>query len=614
MARHRTLTPRIACLVAALCAGSLSHAGIVAPAPDYYWVGPGCQFSTLQAAINAADASDGDVIHLVSSAGSIPMENVAAVVDGKTIEISGGHSACGETVSTGRTTLRHAPAGTPGAAVLEVRSGANVRLRNVGISAAGDASPNDFGGGIRVINARLRIDNASVFDNAAQYGGGIAVDSLPGGQAELVLGADVSVSANRAQQAGGGIYLTGNTVLRALEPRILISGNRVTGDGGGIAVDGGATALIGSGNDPGQPPMLFLNHALRGGAIAVGGQSGFGSGSQLRVFATDPRRPPVFRGNSADSAGGAIHAFGGDNVVACVASARLEGNLSADGAAVYVQGDDASPDASGPSLLLGLRPGHDCDGRTLEEDGAVACLPGVSCNTVHDHLAAPLSSRAKGGSNFYGSVFGANGGGALTLIAQDVRDNAASGALVEASAQGRIGLIDTVMVQNTAQGPLLRSVDDGYVSAMFSTLANNLHNDALATNDGMMHLVMSVLDSGELPLLTWDSVPDGVIVKRVLARNLDGVPAPIDSLATAPRFANAGGGNYRLAPDSLAIDYAAFELGWPTPLDADGTARGHDAPRANRNGAYDLGAYEWTPDFLPRRLFGDGLEAPPESR
>lgn len=84
-----------------------------------------------------------------------------------------------------------------------------------------------------------------------------------------------------------------------------------------------------------------------------------------------------------------------------------------------------------------------------------------------------------------------------------------------------------------------------------------------------------------------------------------------DYLQADPRFMDTAGGNFRLQPDSPAIDFCGAAYG-VTVRDLDGNLRGQDwaGPPHEPNpdlGPYDLGAYEAQLDD-DDVIFADGFE------
>lgn len=614
MPRSHAVPRHAAALLAALAASTI-HAGTVAPVPDHFWIGPGCQFEAIADAIAVADASSGDVIHIVATT-TAPRTGEAVIVDGKSIELSGGHPTCNDQSIIGRTTLSNLPyPGAHGSAVLTVTGNADVSVRNIDFTDGGVDSPGQLGGGIQLWGSgRLTLANVAVYGNVAESGGGIGVRA-DAGPATVVLLGGVTIHGNTVSGYGGGIHLEGDANLRAVAGGLELRGNSAEQGGGALSLEDGARAIIAAGG-PSQPPVMHGNRAEFGGAISVNG-SDDGRAASVHLFPRDPRHPPRIEDNSADAYGGALYVGAADGAVtataatACITNARIDGNHSAHGAAVMAYGPfEPVGTRLPPNVDIGIDPAEYCNGVRPADHGGVACLPGVTCNTLHGNVAAILPTEAKGGYQPDGALVVAGNAAFVYLVRQDVRDNTATGALLHARYGGEVFATDSVFVRNTADGPLLRAEADGVVGASLSTLADNLHAGALIANSGDAGLYHSVVDTGGAPLAQSEAGSEPVDAQSIVATTLAGTVSASDSIVADPRFADADAGNYRLRHDSPAIDYVDTGLGWQSWFDIDGTPRGQNAPRPDRGGTFDLGAYEWTPDFRPGRVFADGLEAP----
>src|SRR5215470_12630720 len=165
--------------------------------------------------------------------------------------------------------------GRDGASVVTVRGNASVYLLRLALAGA---VVTNHGGGIDFDGGGLLdLAQVDIYGNHGGYGSGVFAN----GQSALdvVLHAETVIEGNVASHSGGGIYISGQTHLTALEPQTLIFNNTANaqdsnGTGGGVEVNGSqAVADIASAGyvfpDGTDDPVLFYNHARRGGAIGV---------------------------------------------------------------------------------------------------------------------------------------------------------------------------------------------------------------------------------------------------------------------------------------------------------------------------------------------------------
>src|SRR5262249_19872692 len=139
------------------------------------------------------------------------------------------------------------------------------------------------------------------------------------------------------------------------------------------------------------------------------------------LYTTDPQNPVVVSGNFASQGGGAIYAkahsstFSGDLAFgnACAQQARIDGNSAPEGSAVYVD-QDSVPFGSIGSGLFRFNSG----GCGSPPPDAVACAPGVTCNTL-------IGNRAVDGDNHptTGAVIFTNEDAQVFMFRFAMRDN-----------------------------------------------------------------------------------------------------------------------------------------------------------------------------------------------
>jgi len=333
----RTRVVSLVLFHAALVSGPL-HAAL-------FWVGSeaGCTHSTLQAAINAAQANGPGADEIRVRTGTFLNQNLS--IEDHSLSISGGWNACGAAAQqTARSVLSAgASAGTYGSnPVLRIRMLAgpqSVSLRNLLIQ-DGYGQAVD-GGGIHIYGrASVVLENVQVDHNYTfSIGGGIYINgSGSTAPATVELHRNVTISNNRAEFTGGGIYgRHANIRIRADLTDIV--GN-LAGFGGGIGVEQ-ATITVGAVGQP-VPYQNATGAKIRNNRAVQGG------GVWLINHATLDARELSLEGNIAtagNSSGGGIYAdsnafvrmardYPDANVVSCPADqncSRIVGNRAGNG-------------------------------------------------------------------------------------------------------------------------------------------------------------------------------------------------------------------------------------------------------------------------------------------
>ena len=350
-----------------------------------------CNFSTLQAAINAAGS--GDVIKVMN----ITFNNNNAVINvsNKSLTIIGGYMNCNVvSLTQGRTTLDGAGMFFPDSIVevTDVNGAAEVTFRHFVFKNGQDDS--DYGGGIEIsgkVNATnqerviVNLSDVIIESNTSTNGGGVHITN-----GKLILDENSVIKANTANSFGGGIHCTdgdvtvkgdsiiGKDTAQAIGNQALIGGGLyldscglfqdTTGDllsgytggyisgnsallGGGVAFYNNSTATL-----LGYKAQINLNSANNGAGLYIysgyfygfnasvkGNQAVKGGGVYLLNGAFSLRRNNSFpcRGkctelseNTASDKGAAIYNFNG------VAS----NNITLDG--VWVENNTATVDAA----------------------------------------------------------------------------------------------------------------------------------------------------------------------------------------------------------------------------------------------------------------------------
>ena len=291
-----------------------------------YTVGndPGCDFSTLDAAINAAQ-NDGDPAAEIRLATSQTYTAIQAEIVDHAMHIRGGYSVCLDPLPSRRTVLR-GTGGDPRPVLLIHSStpGVTVTLEDLGIR-NGDPGPGKYGGGLAITGgACVSLVNVSVSFNTAERGGGIYLDGANG--ARLLTDADTQIFSNTATDFGGGIYCEDALLLPS---RLMVRGNvfgNTALDGGGVYVDRCAydhyALTVGDG--------VFFNEALRdGGGIYARNHS------QVVLTGTAAHSLIVSINTAGDDGGGAF--IESDTNMRATRVAFDDNGAGGDGGGVYVE-------------------------------------------------------------------------------------------------------------------------------------------------------------------------------------------------------------------------------------------------------------------------------------
>ncbi len=175
----------------------------------------GCDFTSIQAAIRAAD--DGDTI---SVRDALLKESGIVVDKSVTIEGLGAMLTYVDATNAGR--------------VFKIVTGTSVVIKKIGLINGKTAQD---GGGILIAGGSLVLENAHVAYNKAGNGGGIAVDK------GVLIARNLDLQGNNASAAGGCLYVSNGGAALVIDSDL--NGNGDADHGAGIALeDPGSTLAV----------------------------------------------------------------------------------------------------------------------------------------------------------------------------------------------------------------------------------------------------------------------------------------------------------------------------------------------------------------------------------
>lgn len=570
--------------------------------------GPGqpCTHGTIQSAISAANSSPGaDTIRLTRSLTYQPEANTINTAQELTIE--GGYATCTSAADTTNTVV----SGTGGAPApvftITAPTGAWIRLRRLTIS-GGDVAGAGTGGGIRFVgDGVLEIQDSSISNNIAGNGGGIYAEGT-GSNAELVIGADVTIGNNTARYDGGGVLIHQVEMSMVDNGNSSILNNRAqglsgdTGYGGGLyvyarnlssyAYIGGGAPIFGA---------IYGNHARYGGGVAVGGMSGNNSSkkAELHLFTTNAGYPALIKNNDASVSGGGIHLRSGNNgditARAQLWNASLVGNSAPDGAAVMVDG------SQGGFFSVNAGP---------LRDGAIPCAAGAYCGRIEGNFTTNITSGAVIRSTVAGDI---ELGASFTLANAPqsrgilIRDNHGQH-LLNASGSGISGLGNALVEGNEASQSLIAKTNGSLILTDSTFAGNTIGSSAvLSTTNAGLGLKYSILWQPGRTTLSRSGSGTQLTEYSYVSEAASLGAASVPTVTTGdPRFVDPAHGDYTLRAGSGAVDYA---VGNNRVFDALGQLRDRNLPvKVKRFGVRDLGAFE-RQSLQPMVLNGD-FDAP----
>jgi predicted outer membrane repeat protein len=575
---------------------------------------PDCAHSTLDGALQLAALSAGeDQIRLTNT---VEYRGIAAKINNLDIEIIGGYESCSSPTPTGDTILDGF--GGTKRSVIEIRNGGVVRLSRLQIT-NGDETDDSDGGGIDYKGyGELILDRVWIAHNRAGYGGGIYFNGRGAG-ATLTLLDNIIIQSNTATYNGGGIHLSGRAKLNMIGTNNAVLGNTaygvrldtpgqpvIDGHGGGIYIKTPATADIGAAGVFGSGNVFAENEARLGGAIAFLGD-GDGHSSQINIFSAHGNQPIRLFNNRATEKGGAIYArptvtgtvFKSYAYVdVCLTDTSMVGNTAPKGAAAYLDNHD-------DGLVFGSAVGatmHYNSAACLPPQTAAVCTRGISCSEVADNRAINSAGAPSDGAIIQFDAFtefseisnlNAHGNHAQSIVKRN--EDTATLAFPRPAQAPRI---QNCLIWGNELSQYVLDFPDHFMNLHQCTIADNLINSNYVLrihepgNDSS--IVNSIIDQPYQFAVNLSGRISTFNVSHVMTSSPFNNPPPSQLKYVSyesPRFVAPSLGDYRLRPDSPAIDYGRY-YNDGLQRDIAGNNRNVDLPKPNVSGFRDLGAYE----------------------
>ena len=595
--RSNLLVRATAFLLPALLIGAPGRANAFA----IFTVGAGCPYATIQEALTAAYYSPGEDYVWIANNTTYTGQHIT--VGNQDVDIEGGFTDCNDFTIGPSDTTTISGAGNDGGPVFEITGNSHVYLGNLVITGA-QRGASTKGGGVSFIGqGDLTFGNVTISNNHAETGGGVYVEQA-GGNVSLTLLANSQIYLNGTDGDGGGIALVGyqpgtdggHALLFADSADTWIAFNHSGGNGGGLFVKWFANANIGS---PGYAGfgVLYNNTAVNGGAIAISspdGYPGLGTGPMVTLYTTDPSHPVRLQSNTAAQFGGAVYVKAGPQLpqsnAACFVAFnfRIDDSIAPEGAAIYTE-----PNGGMTNVLFNRFTG--CY-QLVSHFPNQACAAGTICNSVDGNGALdPLGNPTDGATILFQIL------GDFQAERVSLRGNLGGSVVHGIGDLGNsVKFMDEVLIaDNTMGDELLRF--DGPPSTQYAQaiqlLSSTLTHNAIGSSNVIhvehnFNLYDSIIDQPDNAIVDFA----GPVASHFNASgNLvsDTSTLPFGSTQGTPTFVDAPGGNYRLTPWSLGVDFTAnytFDAGDldDNPRIVDLTSIPNAAGKTRDAGAYEV--------------------------
>ncbi len=551
-------------------------------APTTRTVGAGCTYTTVVAAIAAANLGD----TLLIEGGRIFTENLTIPIS---LTLQGGYDGCASG-STNRTTID----GNAGGPVVTIPPTITVSLQNLNLT---NGNTGMEGGGIRFARGAgtgtLNLTNVHIHNNIGHWGGGLWV----GPDAE-VTGSNVQIYDNTASSYGGGVRLYGSRI--TLENSNIYNNTAPRGAGVYATQENGHSPVL---NLP-TSADLYDNQALT--------DDGFGGGLYMRQGEVSLAGASDLYSNDAIQGGGAYLVTA--TLTIHGASSEINYNTATGhGGGIYAQGSsiDLDEDAEIEYNEAGTGGSGNGGGAYLDDSGLYSDKASINNNTAQSHGGGVY---AVNGSNFdmdlggytclgprcsrlYSNVATSSYGGGLYLNDSTawldntfVEGNQATRGGGIYVYNGTLYLNNSLVARNDAS---LVDASDGvrlYTGATMTGEGNTFaYNESGGGSTGQ---AIGIFTGATLSLrnsIVWGhttSIDDAG--QTVTCSDIEGGYAGAGNLNVDPQFVASGGADYHLQSTSPVIDQCATGL-YP---DFDNELR--PIVRSNPATPYDMGADEFS--------------------
>lgn len=559
--------------------------------------GTGCTHSSIQAAVNAANANPGRDSIIITRSLSYTAQAVK-IQQAQSLTLAGGYATCADSAPSGERTIVSGNGGSADS-VFTVESGdAEEILFNNLLIRDGDESIDYYGGGIDFTGSgTLTLSNVTLTQNEAGYGGGLSARGT-GPDAKIVLREETIINNNLATQDGGGVHLRGPITLDALEPYTAIWLNRATGlanvpigtyhgYGGGMAVVAPAKAYIGSSGY--SLGTIYGNTARAGGGIAALADSSFVIG-MVYLFTNDPTKPQKVNGNRATDVGGAFYVDANTDVsegAILLWDTTVENNSAPIGSIAFLASDSEIGIAN--SGIFNMNGSLYTAGVFNRPGASVACNPGVACSVARNNRSEDAAGNPTNGALIHGTE------DAYSFIGNyRFTGNNARSMLDLASADG-VKVTSTLIDNNTFTAAVLQfPEDDPEVELNHLTIVDNSIGGAgVIAHRGHVELNRSIIWQPGKTVRDTAASSGTFDGDYVLTNETASIPGVANRFYPFnPGFINPTLKDYRLRAGSEAIDTVPYTAALDGTVDLDGLPRSVDLALVPAATSVDLGAYE----------------------